>query len=66
MISRPLNWRKDFREMGPEIFARGIVSSGSLGVAESMQPIFDRLLSKLAQRGLLEANPDGYHATAKI
>ena len=30
--------------MGPEIFAGGIVNSGSLGVAESMQPIFDRLL----------------------
>ena len=57
---------KGLREMGPEIFAGGIVSSGSLGVAESMQPILDRLLSKLAQRGLLEANPDGFHATQKF
>ena len=57
---------KGLREMDPKIFAKGIVNSGSLGVAESMQPIFDRLLSKLAQRGLLKANPDGYQATDKF
>ncbi len=57
---------KGLRAMDPKIFAKGIVNFSSFGVAESMQPIFDRLLSKLTQRGLLKANPEGYQATEKF
>ena len=57
---------KGLREMDPKISAKPIFNSDSLGVAESMQPIFDRLLSKLARRGLLEANADGYRAAGKF
>jgi acyl transferase domain-containing protein/NADPH:quinone reductase-like Zn-dependent oxidoreductase/SAM-dependent methyltransferase/acyl carrier protein len=57
---------KGLREMNPKIFAQAIVNSDSLGVAESMQPVFHRLLSKLAQRGLLERSANGYRATDKF
>jgi hypothetical protein len=57
---------KGLCEMDPKILAKAIVTADSLGVAESMQPIFDRLLSKLAQRGLLSASADGYQATEKF
>ena len=57
---------KGLREMDPKIFAEAFVNPDFLGVAESMQPIFDRLLAKLAQRGLLSATPDGYQATDKF
>ena len=57
---------KGLCEMDPKILAKAIVTADSLGVAESMRPIFDRLLSKLAQRGLLSASADGYQATDKF
>ncbi|MGA7879955.1 MAG: methyltransferase, partial [Terrimicrobiaceae bacterium] len=38
-------------------------TADSLGVTESMRPIFERLLAGLAQRGLVEGNGDTYRAT---
>ncbi|MGB7838745.1 MAG: SDR family NAD(P)-dependent oxidoreductase, partial [Terrimicrobiaceae bacterium] len=38
-------------------------TADSLGVTESMRPIFERLLAGLAQRGLVEGNGDAYRAT---
>ena len=57
---------KGLCEMDPKILAKAMVSADSLGVADSMRLIFDRLLSKLAQRGLLSASADGYQATDKF
>ncbi len=57
---------RGLREMEPELFAKGLITPGSLGVAESMEPICERLLSKLAERGLLEGDASGYRATNKL
>ena len=57
---------KGLREINPKISGRRVFNPASLGVVESMQPIFQRLLAKLAQRGLLEANAVGYQPTDKF
>ena len=43
--------------------AWNVFTADSLGVTESMRPIFERLLAGLAQRGLVEGNGDAYRAT---
>ena len=40
-----------------------LLTASSLGVAEAMRPIFERLLASLAQRGLLEKTATGYQPT---
>jgi acyl transferase domain-containing protein/NADPH:quinone reductase-like Zn-dependent oxidoreductase/NAD(P)-dependent dehydrogenase (short-subunit alcohol dehydrogenase family)/SAM-dependent methyltransferase/acyl carrier protein len=50
------------REMGLRT-DRDAFTADSLGVAESMRPIFERLLASLAQRGLVGSNRDGYRTT---
>ena len=41
-----------------------LLTASSLGVADAMRPIFERLLAGLAQRGLLKKNATGYRLTA--
>ncbi len=48
------------REMG----VQGSFSAESLGVATSMRTVFNRLMEKLAKRGLLEMRGDSYVPTA--
>jgi acyl transferase domain-containing protein/NADPH:quinone reductase-like Zn-dependent oxidoreductase/NAD(P)-dependent dehydrogenase (short-subunit alcohol dehydrogenase family)/SAM-dependent methyltransferase/acyl carrier protein len=54
---------RGLREMASQARASEIFSASSLGVAEAMRPIFERLLASLAKRGLLEKNGTGYRPT---
>ena len=55
---------RGFREMVSQAGSGRLLTASSLGVAEAMGPIFERLLAGLAQRGLLEKNATGYGLTA--
>ncbi|HEY5706234.1 MAG TPA: SDR family NAD(P)-dependent oxidoreductase [Terrimicrobiaceae bacterium] len=50
------------REMGLRTDWK-VFTADSLGVVESMRPIFSRLIAGLAQRGLVEMSGNGYRAT---
>jgi acyl transferase domain-containing protein/NADPH:quinone reductase-like Zn-dependent oxidoreductase/acyl carrier protein/SAM-dependent methyltransferase len=54
------------REMGVVSSARKGFTAESLGVAQSMRTVFERLMTKLATRGLLAAKGGAYKPTAKF
>ena len=45
---------RGLREMSSGLASNGLITATSLRVAEPMRPVFERLLDRLAQRGLLE------------
>jgi acyl transferase domain-containing protein/NADPH:quinone reductase-like Zn-dependent oxidoreductase/SAM-dependent methyltransferase/acyl carrier protein len=55
---------RGLRQMTTEVRRGELITATSLGVAESMKPIFERLLSGLMQRGLLEKTSSGYRITS--
>ncbi len=54
---------RGLRRMSSGAISEGLLTASSLGVTEPMRPIFERLLSGLAQRGLCEKVPSGYRTT---
>ena len=57
---------KGLRAMDPDVFATGLITTSSLRVAEPMHPIFERLLSGLVERGLLDRDASGYRTTERF
>ena len=54
---------RGLREMSSGLASNGLITASSLRVAEPMQPVFERLLDRLAHRGLLEKDSTGYRTT---
>ncbi|HEY5778955.1 MAG TPA: SDR family NAD(P)-dependent oxidoreductase [Terrimicrobiaceae bacterium] len=52
------------REMGVQTGSP--FNADTLGVAEPMRPVFERLMAKLASRGMLDASTSGYRASTTL
>ncbi|HET7239340.1 MAG TPA: SDR family NAD(P)-dependent oxidoreductase, partial [Terrimicrobiaceae bacterium] len=53
---------RGLRQMSSQATSKAL-TAGSLGVAESMRPAFERLMFRLVQRGLFEQVAEGYRTT---